>query len=475
MGEIFYKKEIGDVYHLSLFGIFFVAIFSGLFFSVQAGIFVIIAGWVTYLTWQKPEQAFWLLLFFAPLLPILKITQELSFVTPLKDFVIFTLFIRVVVLPILQKRDQYRRNNVLFPIILLVLYAGLAALFSESIIIGILRFRDILLYIPLLWIGRVIVSTPKAYLTFIKIISLALFLVLVLLGLQYAFFGDGMVLRFDPQDNSWIRRASSTLAHPNILGAYLLCVLPFTIYFSWQKFRENFGYKVLALFSLVGIVALYFTYSRGVWIAFAFSVLALFITHLIRERRFKIKHFIFATAIILLVVFALPRTRNLLRTAFDPTYASNAERLEIVVSLFANSTNTSALFGNGLGDIVQSTGRVADISFEDILANNARSVQVAKAQTFVDNAVLKTWAEVGFFGVLIVLWLIYGVLRHNWKLAFENTEKENTFFHISLIAATVGLVILSFFLDVPETFPVALYWWTFVGVAQALPYSRLDT
>jgi len=474
VGKTLLKKEIGNVFHLAILGVFIVAIFSGLFFSAQAGIFVIIAAWVVFLTWQRPEQAFWALLLFAPLLPVLKITQDLSFVTPLKDFIIATLFIRVVVLPLLQKKDPYRRNEILLPVFMLIFYVCLSVLFSESTILGILRLRDILLYLPLLWIGRAIVSTPQDYLVFKRIIILGFSLVVLLLGFQYLFFGDGMVLRYDPQDGSWIRRASSTLAHPNILGAYLICILPFTIYLSWQKLWKNWRYKFLALVSFIGVIALYFTYSRGVWIAFTFSIVALIITHLFKEGRFKIRALFFAAVIILVVLIGLPRTRNLLRTAFDPTYASNMERLEIVISLFANSTNLSTFFGNGLGDVTQATGRMADISVEDILANDARSVQVAKAQTFVDNAVLKTWAEIGFFGVLIVSWMIFGVLKFNWKLAVRNKNKEEGVYHLSLFAVTIGLIILSFFLDVPETFPVALYWWVFVGVAQALPYIKMD-
>ncbi|MDO8512180.1 MAG: O-antigen ligase family protein [bacterium] len=467
-------NKVGGLIEIVLIGVGALALFSALFFSAQAGIFILGGAWAVALSWKYPKQAFWILLFFVPLLPLLKITQTLSAVTPLKDFIIAALFVRVVIYPIYLKRDPYRRNNVLLPIIFLVCYAVLAVLRADSHVLGILRLRDILLYIPMLWIGRAMIVTRKDFTDFLKIIFGSVGLVLVLALAQFIFFTDGMVLRFDPSDSSWITRASSVLAHPNILGSYLLCFLPLTFSFSLFKFKPGWKSKIVLLLSIFGLITVYATYSRGVWIAFIVGALSAGVLVVYQKRQLFYKVVLPIILVVLILFLAIPRTRNLLRTVVDPTYASNQARIGIMASLVSEMSNVDALLGRGLGDIFESTDRNINISISDIVANNVQSVQTAKAQTFVDDAVFKTWIETGLFGLLIVGWLVWNIVTNSWRLNVGGKSVEEKYFGIALFATTVGLFVLSFFLDIPETFPVALYWWTLVGVGQAVPCLKND-
>lgn len=467
-------NKIGDLADMVLIGVAMLALFSALFFSAQAGLFILAGAWAVALAWKYPKQAFWLLLFFAPILPLLKITQTLSAITPLKDFVIFALFARVVIYPIYLKQDPYRRNDVLLPIVFLCCFALLAALRADSHVLGLLRLRDILLYIPMLWIGRAMLVSRKDFNDFLKIVFCSVGLVLLLALAQFVFFADGMVLRFDPSDFSWIPRASSVLAHPNILGSYLLCFLPLLFSFAIFKFKNGWKPKVVLLLGAFGLVAVYGTYSRGVWIAFAGAtfVFGLLIFYQKKALLFKVVLPLFLIGLVSFM--AIPRTRNLLRTVVDPTYASNQDRIGIVAQLVSEMSNADALLGRGLGDIFQSTNRNINISISDIASNDVQSIQAAKAQTFVDNAVIKTWIETGLAGILLVLWLAWNVVRNGWRGATAGKTSEEKYVGTALLVTTVGLLILSFFLDVPETFPVALYWWTLVGVLQAVPYTKND-
>jgi len=476
MAQINRKKtnRIGGLGELVLLGVGAIALFSGLFFSAQAGIFILGGAWVVVLSWKYPKQAFWILLFFAPLLPLLKITQTLSAVTPIKDFIIVALFARVVIYPIYLKQDPYRRNNVLLSTFFLCGYALLATLRADSYVLGILRLRDILLYIPLLWIGRAIVVSRKDFNDFLKISFGGVGLVLLLALAQFVFFTDGMILRFDPSNGSWIPRVSSVLAHPNILGSYMLCLLPLLFSFALFRFKKGWKPKVVFGMGLLGLVAVYATYSRGVWIAFAVTALAVGVLVVYQKRQLFIKVVLPLILIVVVSLLVIPRTRNLLRTVIDPSYASNQERIGIVASLVSEMSNTDALIGRGLGDIFESTNRNINISISDIASNNVQSVQTAKARTFVDNAVLKTWIETGLAGLLIVGWLVWNVVKKGWTSFVGGRSVEEKYFGMAIFATTVGLFVLSFFLDIPETFPVALYWWTLVGVAQAVPYLKSD-
>jgi len=457
---------------LCLVGIAIVSIFLSLFFSVQAGLLLLAGAWVAIFSWKYPKNAFWVLLLFAPVLPLLKITGTLSLITPLKDFIIVALFLRVVVFPILRKKDPYRRNVILFPIILLVVCAIIGALRADSHLLGILRLRDILLYIPMLWVARGLIVSKKDFTNFLKVIFFSVALTLFLAVVQLIFFSDGSILRFDPSSNSWIPRASSVLAHPNNLGSYLIIILPIILAYAWRKFKFSRERILITLTAITGIVILYFTYSRSVWVAFAVTVLSLVLINARQRKKIQVKYFVFGIIIVAIGLVSFPRIGNLLRTAIDPTYGSNAERLQILTGLVASSTNTSALIGRGLGDIYQGTDREINISLSDIVSADAQGVRTAKDRTFVDNAVIKTWTETGLIGLIIIAFLLWRVLLLTQSIAIKKKTSNEKNFAIGFFSATVGLVVMSFFLDIPEVFPIALYWWTFMGILEASEYLK---
>lgn len=234
------------------------------------------------------------------------------------------------------------------------------------------------------------------------------------------------------------------------------------------------GLQALGRTALViaGAAAVFATYSRSAWIAHAVAVAALGALALRSRRAATMPRLLAGAVVLALLVAALPRARAMLRTVVDPTYASNRERLEILVGIAADTTNVEALIGRGLGDVTASTLRSVSVSLGDIAAADVRSVRTAKARTFVDNAVLKTWVEGGLVGVLLVAWLLWRVLRLAWRESAGGALPEGRAVARAVFAATAGLVALSLFLDVPEIFPVALLWWALVGVIEALPYLR---
>lgn len=68
------------------------------------------------------------------------------------------------------------------------------------------------------------------------------------------------------------RRMFSTLSNPNLLGAYLLIILSQagTIVLLYRKYRRDWVFLGL---SLIFLVCMILTYSRGTWISFAFMVM----------------------------------------------------------------------------------------------------------------------------------------------------------------------------------------------------------
>lgn len=452
------RQPIGDVRLVSILGIGAVALFLGLFFSAQAGLLLLAAAWLAYGTWLSPWIAFLLLTAGAPFFLILKATVVFGIPTLLKDIVILTLFVRVFRMPATR-----RLGPLIVPILLFVAWSVLSFLRAESATLGLLRLRDLLLYVPLILVAARLVSGPERLRNWILTFSGSAALVLVLALVQRLWFVDGAVLRFDPVRSVWIPRAAGVLAHPNILGAYLLFVLPLTV--ACTAFLRGRAARLsslaLGVCALGGLLA---TYSRGPWLAAAASLLGGIGLFAIARRPRMAMGAALLVGLIGCTVLAVPRTRAILGSALDPAYASNRTRLEILAGVLAGVSNVGAVVGEGLGDTVTLLGRTTDISLYDIVAASAREAQTAKARTFVDNAVLKTFLEQGTVGLVLGAWVAVRLVMQCVRVLRQEHAPERSAVALAFGATTVGLAVLGLFLDVPDVFPVNLYFWTFAGL-----------
>ncbi|MHB9052992.1 MAG: O-antigen ligase family protein [Thermoleophilia bacterium] len=99
-----------------------------------------------------------------------------------------------------------------------------------------------------------------------------------------------------------LHRAGSTLAHPVSFGAFLVQVLPFSV-LMWLQARGK-KTRILAIAATVlGVLALFFTYSKGSWIAgMAVAVGALLLMRGGRNRKYLLPTVILTAIVVLLTV-----------------------------------------------------------------------------------------------------------------------------------------------------------------------------
>lgn len=458
-------EPIGSARELAVLGVGVIGLSLALFFSAQAGLLVLAAAWIAVGAWRYPWPAFLLLIAVAPFLLILKATVVLGALTLLKDVVILTLFVKT-----LARGGVPRLGVLALPVAALVLWAGLAFLRADAPVLGFLRLRDLLLYAPMLVVAAHLVDSETRLSVLLRVFLGSAAAVLLLGLAQWVFSPDGMVLRFDPSRSVWIPRAASVLAHPNILGSYLLFVVPLagTLVVTRANGRmSHFAFLVFA----ASLVAAYATYSRSAWLALAASLAAgVFLLAIVSRPRLVLGAAALAAAIGALALSA-PRTRALLVSITDPAYESNRTRLDIAAGVFGQVSRSGVVIGEGLGDTARLLDRQVGVTLYEVAAAGAREVQVAKARTFVDNAVLKTFIEQGVVGLVIAGWVAVrlfvaatGVARRGSGLARSVS--------FALASTIVGLAALWLFLDVPDIFPVNLYFWTFAGLVASGAASR---
>lgn len=429
--------------------------------ALAAGFFVILGWW----TWHWPHQAVYLLIVLAPLLPMLKITQTMGNFTLIKDIIILALFIKVLLRPLLTKQLSYRRNILFAPILALVIWTAVAALRADSLILGLLRSRDIVLYILLYFVVLYLPRSKQFYREAASWFLISAAIVATLGWYQFFFVADSAVLRFDPARQTWIPRVSSIMAHPSILGQYLIAVSTFLVAHVLASHR----WWVLSAGGL-GLIAplVYLTFSRAVWLGYIAGLGGIILSQLwgwLREKKNVHGSWkIWGTGAvgimsIMALILQFTSVGIFVRSAFDPAYASNAERLDFLVRLISPMTSTHALIGLGLGDVLQQNFRVANITVDDIASGASRSVQLAKDLTLVDNQYLKTFVEMGLAGLLIYLWLYWRVARASWHIITHYSLLITRIIGLWSLGFLAAFVVQAFFIDIWDIFPTNAAFW----------------
>ena len=452
-----------------------VASFIAVFLSWQLGFFCLLFMATAWWVWQNPEQGLWLLIVLAPILPMLKITQTIGTATLVKDVIIVTLFTRQFLWPIIRQTLPYRRAALTTPIIWLIIWTGMEALRADNgLVLGILRARDIIIY-AFLYFGVLYLPHSQQRMKQRLVWLLNSAGVVALLGIyQWLWAMDSAVLRFDPVRMIWIPRISSTLAHPSIFGQYIvsICLLVAAIGMVWTNKKQRLVWLGLWLIILPFI---WLTYSRAVWIGFIVGMSAVIVTWGMTElaktmsRKSLVKIIVVAGVIMVggtLGMMHYTRAGIYVRSFIDPRYASNEERLQFMARLIGPMTNTEALVGKGLGDVMMQNFRQDDIQIYDIATGNSHDVQLIKNQTLVDNQYLKTMVEMGLAGLLLYGWLYWRFLLSCFDTigATNATSKIIGLWGVGWLAA---FVMQAFFIDIWDIWPTNAMFWIVAGLTAA--------
>lgn len=450
-----------------------VAAFFALFLSFQAGLFVFAFAIVGWWTWLYPEAALRLFIVIAPLLPMLKITQTIGTASLVKDVIIAVLCLRLLIIPLFTKTLPYRRNVLVLPLVLLIAWASLSALRSDALILGVLRLRDILLYMGLFFAVLYSSFDPKVLRDRTKWFFASFLIVLALGVFQWIFAQESAVLRFDPVREIWIPRISSTLAHPSIFGQYAITGSLLAV--AIAAFAKDMRTRTIALgIVILSLPFIFLTYSRAVWLGFlagggAMGLVYLYSLAKMKVSKKKLTTYVSGIVVVGVIAFLLlvqfTPAGGFLRSIFDPTYASNEERLTFLVRLIAPMTSSEAIVGRGLGDVIQQNFRQVDLEVYDIASGASRDVQLTKDSTLVDNQYLKTFVEMGVIGIILFGWIYVRLGWHAFKEATSSDASSDVriigLWGIGFLAA---FVIQALFIDIWDIFPTNATFWILAGL-----------
>ncbi len=457
---------------IAMLSVAVIALFVNLQTAVMTLFFVTLAWWV----WLAPTSGFFFLLVLSPLLPLFKVTQSIGTVTLLKDMVILTLFARLFACPLLQRQLPYRRNLLVAPLALLLVWIGQALLRADNLLLGVLRARELVLYVLLYVAVLYLPLNRRLYRELLAWVLLAFVAVTLLSVYQWEFARDSAVLRFDPGRQIWIPRLSSTFGHPSVFGEYVAGIASMLLALG-LRLRGS-----LARWAWVGFATclplIYLTYSRAVWVGFAVAAVAIlaastlaYVKHgqVLRLPWPKIAVSGIVALLAVVAVVQFTQVGVFLKSAFDTQYKSNEVRLEFLARLVAPVTTAQAFIGRGLGDVVAQNFREVDLRGLDIATTASRTIQLAKDSTLVDNQYLKTFVELGLLGLLIYAWLLWRILVGSLRLVTTAQPRDTRSYVVGLlgIGFMSAFIIQALFIDIWDVFPTNMLFWLVAGLVSA--------
>lgn len=448
-----------------------------LFVNLQLGFFLLFFTTIGWWAWLNPITAFFMLIVLSPLLPMFKVTQTISTITLIKDVLIGTLFMRLFLWPLLTQRLPYRRNVLWAPIILLLLWTTVETLRADALLVGVLRAREIMLYV-LLYVVALYLPKGKTFWRELTLwVGLAAASVISVAVYQWHFAPDSAVLRFDPARSVWIPRISSTFGHPSVFGHTLVLLTTFA-FAATMVIPRRMAKLGAIMGSVVLAICIYLTYSRAVWLGLGAAIASMTALWLLRSyaKRRNIKRLLKAMLVIsitavaaLILLWKFTTVGVLLSSGFDTSYKSNSERLEFLARLIGPLTNAEALVGKGLGDVTEQNFREVDLTTFDVASGAARSVQLAKNRTLVDNQYLKTFIEMGLVGLLIYTWIFIRLLKNARRLYLTPaiTEPFRTrckIFGLASFGFLAAFLIQATFIDIWDIYPTNAFFWIIAGL-----------
>lgn len=228
---------------------------------------VIIGGLFLFaLILYKLEFGVYATVFLAPLMPTMLIVG-LSLLC----------FISLIVRALTTKKFTFRTEGIGLMIILMLIIYIISTATSFSVFSST---KILLVYFALMMFYFVVINTVKTQKQLFDLLKL-----FVLSGLLVCAYGIFQYLFGWNLETSWVdqdmfgdikMRIYSTLENPNVLGEFILLVLPLSIAMILIS-KKPFSKLVFAGFSAVMAVALVLTFSRGCWLGFMASI-AIFIT-----------------------------------------------------------------------------------------------------------------------------------------------------------------------------------------------------
>lgn len=251
----------------------------------------------------------------------------------------------------------------------------------------------------------------------------------------------------DSAESSVRTRVFSILASPNVLGSFLVLLIPVTVSQLLSAKTRLLRYYYIACLAPMAL-SLIFTYSRGAWLAMAGA--------------FAVYGLIYNWRILLALgaaVYAAPKLipgiSSRIGYMLSPAYLLSSARAGRVArwNKAIEKMQNSPLFGEGFGRY-----------------GGAVAARYIPSSNYVDNFYLKTGAESGLIGLAALVWLLISGVRCVLNSYRRLTDPYLKGLAGGLFAGLMGVLLHNGVENIFEVPAMTVYFWLLLGTAAALPH-----
>ncbi len=274
-------------------------------------------------------------------------------------------------------------------------------------------------------------------------------------GVYQNFFGE--------QDTTWqdtemfeeiSGRVVSTFENPNVLGEYLIMVIPLLLAFAVVSKKPSTGFASLLMFAL-GCACLIYTWSRGAWLGMILAMLVFFLVY----TRKTMAVCLAALFLIPFLPLVLPETILTRFTSIgDLGDSSTSYRVSIwVASMKVIENHPFAGIGIGTG------------AFSKVYP--LYSLSGIEKAPHSHNLFLQTAIEIGIPGLLVLLGVIFIFAQNSFsffKKCKNGVMKEGKIISLALFAGIMGVLLQGLTDYIWYNYRLYLMFWIVIGLAEAV-------
>lgn len=334
-----------------------------------------------------------------------------------------------------------------FPLLLLFSAFWLTCFFAQNIPVSIVGGLLFTLQVSIYLIVRVYLRGQRSFDT-IKILLFTGFIVSLVGIYQYFFLADPIPAAWmDSNIYSDVHtRVFSTLYNPNVLGSYLVLIIALTL--GTIGTAEGSRSVKLFVILLAAYFCLFFTFSRGAWMAMLISVVALFLFY----RQKKTILFIFAA----LALFSIPEYNHIIN------------RMNIHLFQADASSSTRMLIWQGAWKIIENNW-LTGVGLGNFSLALAHYLPVKSFQIFhAHNTYLHLLAETGILGFISAAIFYATTVRKAYHVYAKSANQQVANLGLAILVAMLGLLVhglVDATLFAPQ---LTVFFWILAGLVRNL-------
>jgi O-antigen ligase len=240
-------------------------------------------------------------------------------------------------------------------------------------------------------------------------------------GIFQSIYGFDFLRHREIEKGDYLMRIMASFIHPNDFGSYIIFILPLTFCFFSSCLKKN-QRAFLVINCLMGCFCLLKTSSRGAWIGFLIGVIIYFFFY-------KRKIFIIVPLAAIFSIVLFPHGFDRLKALFAMEQNSVWERVQLWKGTW-DMVKVHPFFGFGVN------------TFSRYFLEYKPAIYIGTKYTH--NSYLQMWSEIGAFGLLAFLSIIFTVLKVTLRDMKKKMQKGlEGFILLGLVAGYIAFLIQS--------------------------------